>query len=98
MLAEPVGADRALSLGLVNSVVADDELPAAAAKLAGRLADGPTLAYGGIKEQLAYAAAHGLAESLEYEAQVQGRLGQTADHQAATAAFLGKRQPVFEGR
>jgi 2-(1,2-epoxy-1,2-dihydrophenyl)acetyl-CoA isomerase len=98
MLAEPVGADRALSLGLVNSVVADGELMTAAAKLAGRLAGGPTLAYGGIKAQLAYASTHDLAESLEYEAQVQGRLGQTADHQAATSAFLNKQQPAFEGR
>lgn len=98
MLAEPVSADQALALGLVNSVVGDDELMPAAAKLAGRLAAGPTLAYDGIKAQLLYAGTHGLAESLEYEARVQTRLGQTADHQAATSAFLNKQQPVFEGR
>ena len=51
MLAEPIGAAAALGLGLLTSVVPDDELPAAAAALAARLAAGPTLAYAAIKER-----------------------------------------------
>jgi 2-(1,2-epoxy-1,2-dihydrophenyl)acetyl-CoA isomerase len=98
MLAEPVSADQALAAGLLTSVVADEELTAAAAGLAAKLAAGPTAAYAGIKAQLLYAATHGLGESLEHEAQVQAKLGQTADHRAATAAFLRKERPVFEGR
>jgi 2-(1,2-epoxy-1,2-dihydrophenyl)acetyl-CoA isomerase len=97
MLAEPVGAAQALAAGLLTSVVDDEDLTAAAAGLAARLAAGPTAAYAGIKAQLQYAATHGLAESLEHEAQVQARLGGTADHRAATEAFLRKEQPVFEG-
>jgi 2-(1,2-epoxy-1,2-dihydrophenyl)acetyl-CoA isomerase len=98
MLAEPVRADRALELGLVNQVVEDAELPAAAGALATRLAAGPTAAYAGIKEQLNYAAGHGLAEALDKEAEVQTALGRTADHQAATFAFTRKEQPRFLGR
>ncbi len=98
MLAEPLGAEQALAAGLLTSVVDDDDLAAAAAGLAAKLAAGPTAAYAGLKDQLQYAATHGLAESLEHEAQVQARLGETADHQAATQAFLRKQQPVFEGR
>ncbi len=98
MLAEPVPADRALSLGLLTSVVEDAELPGAAAALAARLAAGPTAAYAAIKEGLLYAAGHGLAQSLEKEAELQARLGQTEDHRAATRAFLGKQEPVFRGR
>jgi 2-(1,2-epoxy-1,2-dihydrophenyl)acetyl-CoA isomerase len=98
MLAAPVGADQALAAGLLTSVVEDDELATAAAELAARLAAGPTAAYAGIKAQLQYSATHGLAVSLEHEAQVQARLGETADHRAATEAFLRKQQPVFEGR
>jgi 2-(1,2-epoxy-1,2-dihydrophenyl)acetyl-CoA isomerase len=98
MLAEPVTADRALVLGLFTAVVPDGELGPAAGRLARRLAAGPTAAYAGIKAQLQFAATHGLAESLEHEAQVQARLGQTADHRAATVAFLHKEQPRFEGR
>jgi 2-(1,2-epoxy-1,2-dihydrophenyl)acetyl-CoA isomerase len=97
MLAEPVTADQALAAGLVTSVVDDDQLTASATKLAAGLAAGPTAAYAGIKAELQYAAAHGLAESLEHEAQVQNRLGHTADHRAATRAFLTKQQPVFQG-
>jgi 2-(1,2-epoxy-1,2-dihydrophenyl)acetyl-CoA isomerase len=98
MLAEPVYAPRALELGLVNQVVADADLPAAAGALAARLAAGPTAAYAGIKEQLTYAAAHGLAEALDKEAEVQTALGRTADHRAATFAFTRKQEPSFLGR
>lgn len=98
MLAEPVDAPSALALGLVTSVVPDDELTTAAAALAGRLAAGPTLAYAAIKEGLLFAAAHGLSESLEMEAVLQTRLGDTADHRSATEAFVARQAPVYQGR
>jgi len=98
MLAEPVPADRALSMGLLTAVVADEDLAAAARELAARLAAGPTAAYAAIKESLLFAATHGLGESLEKEAELQSRLGHSADHQNATRAFLRKEAPVFHGR
>jgi 2-(1,2-epoxy-1,2-dihydrophenyl)acetyl-CoA isomerase len=98
MLAEPVTADRALSLGLVNSVVDEPDVAVAARKLAARLAAGPTAAYAAIKEGLAFAATHELAESLEMEAQLQARLAQTHDHTAATLAFVRKQPVSYEGR
>jgi 2-(1,2-epoxy-1,2-dihydrophenyl)acetyl-CoA isomerase len=98
MLAEPLGAEQALAAGLVTAVVDDGELTTAAAALAAKLAAGPTAAYAGLKDQLQYAATHGLAESLDHEAQVQARLGETADHRAATQAFLRKEQPRYTGR
>jgi 2-(1,2-epoxy-1,2-dihydrophenyl)acetyl-CoA isomerase len=98
MLAEPIRAPLALELGLVSQVVEDEDLPVTAGALAARLAAGPTAAYAGIKEQLNYAAEHGLAEALEKEAEVQGALGRTADHQAATLAFTRKQEPRFLGR
>ena len=98
MLAEPVPADEALRLGLLNQVVPDaGELAAQARALAGRLAAGPTAAYGAIKEALCFAAASGLAEALDKEADLQERLGATADHRAATTAFINKVQPAFLG-
>jgi 2-(1,2-epoxy-1,2-dihydrophenyl)acetyl-CoA isomerase len=98
MLAEPVDSAAALRLGLLTSVVPDADLPAAAGELAARLAAGPTLAYAAIKESLLYAASHRLTESLEKEADLQARLGQSADHRAATQAFVAKQVPTFEGR
>jgi 2-(1,2-epoxy-1,2-dihydrophenyl)acetyl-CoA isomerase len=98
MLAEPISSAAALSLGLFTSVVPDEELTAAAGALAARLAAGPTLAYAAIKESLLYGATHRLGESLEKEAELQSRLGQTQDHRAATLAFVNKQVPVFDGR
>jgi 2-(1,2-epoxy-1,2-dihydrophenyl)acetyl-CoA isomerase len=98
MLAEPLEATRALEYGLVTSVVEAADLPAAARGLADRLAAGPTAAYAAIKKALLYSAGHGLAESLEVEADLQSLAGRTADHRAATLAFINKQQPQFEGR
>jgi 2-(1,2-epoxy-1,2-dihydrophenyl)acetyl-CoA isomerase len=98
MLAEPIRAPQALELGLVNQVVEDADLPVVAGALAARLAAGPTAAYAGIKEQLNYAAGHGLGEALDKEAEVQTALGRTADHRAATLAFTRKQEPKFLGR
>jgi 2-(1,2-epoxy-1,2-dihydrophenyl)acetyl-CoA isomerase len=98
MLAEPMDSATALRLGLLTSVVPDDELPTSAGALAERLAAGPTLAYAAIKEGLLYSSSHSLGESLEKEAELQIRLGTSTDHQAATKAFLDKQTPVYLGR
>ncbi|HEY2575038.1 MAG TPA: enoyl-CoA hydratase-related protein [Streptosporangiaceae bacterium] len=98
MLAEPIDAATAAEYGLFSKVVADEELAADAAALAARLAAGPTAAYAGIKEALSFAAMHTLAESLEKEAELQAWLGKTADHRAATEAFVSKQQPIYQGR
>jgi 2-(1,2-epoxy-1,2-dihydrophenyl)acetyl-CoA isomerase len=98
MLAQPLDATRAFEYGLVTSVVDAADLPAAARDLAARLAGGPTAAYAAIKAAICYAAGHGLAESLEKEAQLQAVAGRTADHRAATLAFTRKEEPRFEGR
>jgi 2-(1,2-epoxy-1,2-dihydrophenyl)acetyl-CoA isomerase len=98
MLAEPVDAPTALGLGLLTSLVPDEELPAAAAAFAARLAAGPTLAYAAIKEGLRFAASASLSEALEKEAELQTRLGDTTDHQAATRAFVARQEPAYHGR
>jgi 2-(1,2-epoxy-1,2-dihydrophenyl)acetyl-CoA isomerase len=97
MLASPITAEQALAAGLLTAVVADEELPEAAGALAAQLAAGPTAAYAAIKAELLYCASHGLAESLEKEAELQTELGRTADHREATFAFLRKERPVFTG-
>jgi 2-(1,2-epoxy-1,2-dihydrophenyl)acetyl-CoA isomerase len=98
LLAEPVGAEAALEMGLVNAVAEDDRALAAAHELAARLAAGPTLAYAAIKESIAYAASSSLIGALAKEAELQVVAGATADHQDASAAFVAKQKPVFHGR
>ncbi len=98
MLAEPVAPAQALEMGLVTAVVPDDRVLAAAHELASRLAAGPTLAYACIKESLAYGGSASLPDALEREAALQAVAGASADHRNATAAFLAKQPPAFEGR
>jgi 2-(1,2-epoxy-1,2-dihydrophenyl)acetyl-CoA isomerase len=99
MLAEQVKAPEARSLGLLTRLVDDDaEVLPAAQELAGRLAAGPTVAYGAIKRQLSIGDAGTLNDALAAEAQAQAISGATADHRNATTAFVNKRKPTFEGR
>ncbi|MGW4804254.1 enoyl-CoA hydratase/isomerase family protein [Kitasatospora sp. NPDC004272] len=98
MLPRTVRADEALTLGLATRVVPADELVAAAHEFALALADGPTVAYGAIKESLAYAASHSLDELLDKEDELQTRAGNSEDHRIAVDAFLAKQKPLFTGR
>jgi 2-(1,2-epoxy-1,2-dihydrophenyl)acetyl-CoA isomerase len=99
MLAEPVPADEARQLGLLNRLVDDDDLVLPTAQeLAARLASGPTVAYGAIKRVLSVGDAGTLSEALAAEAQAQSICGGTGDHRAATLAFVNKQKAVFEGR
>jgi 2-(1,2-epoxy-1,2-dihydrophenyl)acetyl-CoA isomerase len=99
LLAEPITAEAALEMGLVNAVVeeADRVLPAAQ-ELAARLAAGPTAAYAAIKQSLAFAATSGLEDALAKEGELQAAMGATEDHRNATAAFVAKQKPTFQGR
>ena len=73
-------------------------LAARAAMVAAELAAGPTVAFGAIKQALAYSAGHGLVDALDMEAGMQTLAGTTEDHADAVRAFLEKRPPVFNGR
>jgi 2-(1,2-epoxy-1,2-dihydrophenyl)acetyl-CoA isomerase len=98
LLADPVNAEAALEMGMVNAVVDPDRLLPAAQELAARLAAGPTFAYAAIKQSIAYAADSTLAEALEKEDELQTACGETIDHRQATAAFVAKQKPTFLGR
>jgi 2-(1,2-epoxy-1,2-dihydrophenyl)acetyl-CoA isomerase len=97
-LAEPVNADDALRYGIVNRVVAHDELMATAGAWARRLAEGPTRAYGLTKRAFNYALTASFDSTLEYEAYLQDVAGRTEDHREGIQAFREKRTARFEGR
>jgi 2-(1,2-epoxy-1,2-dihydrophenyl)acetyl-CoA isomerase len=98
MLAEPVTAQQAERLGLVTTLVDDDNLVLPTARaLASRLAAGPTVAYGQIKRQLRIGGTGTLADALAAEYDAQAASGATADHRNATYSFVRKERPVFEG-
>ncbi len=79
-------------------MVAADALAGEVGALARRLADGPTVALGAMRQSVAYAAGHSFEESLVFESSMMQKTGATADHAAAVAAFVAKEKPVYEGR
>ncbi len=96
--ADEIDAAEALRIGLVNRVVAHDDLLTVTMDLARRLAEGPTRGYGLTKRAFRYAMSAPLDAALEYEAHMQEIAGHTADHQEGVKAFLEKRKARFEGR
>jgi len=95
---EPLDASQALALGLVNSVVPDFELRDATMALAKRLASGPSIALGLMKQNFNAAENGTLSELLDLEALHQIQTGRTEDHLEAARAFVEKRPPIFRGR
>jgi len=95
---ESVSAADAAAMGLVNKVVAVDELDAAADDWARRLAGGPTTAFALSKRMLNNSFAMSLDQALEDEAHSQHICYTTNDLREAMTAFFEKRDPVFQGR
>lgn len=97
MLGEPVGAEEAHRIGLVNKLVSDDDLAEETSALAGRLAALPTRALGKIKHSLYASFESDLGTALEAEAEGQTFCGYTNDHREGVAAFFEKREAKFTG-
>ena len=94
----PIGAERALQLGIVNRVVPAAELEAETMKLAAQLAASAPLALRGMLDCVNVGGECGLEEGLEYEAAQFGLVFSTDDMREGTGAFLAKRKPAFSGR
>jgi len=93
-----IDADEALRLGLVNRVVAADELADATRELAERLAQGPTLAYGFAKAAVYESAKLPFESLLDFEARNQRAAGRSEDAKEGIRSFLERRKPEFRGR
>ncbi|MGH3026439.1 MAG: enoyl-CoA hydratase-related protein, partial [Gaiellaceae bacterium] len=98
MLGETIDAETADRYGLVSQLVEDDELDDAVRRLAGRLADGPTLAFAQTKALITRELDMPLGAAMELDAMTQALLMTTEDHAEFHAAFNEKRPPVWKGR
>lgn len=97
LLSDTVSDHEALREGLINRLVAADDLDAEVDKVAARLAKGPAVAHGSIKLLLRQSMDNDLATQLD--AEQAGFLGcaATDDFSEGLAAFFEKRKPVFTG-
>jgi enoyl-CoA hydratase/carnithine racemase len=82
----------------VSQLAADEELDAAVAALAARLAAGPTLAFGQTKSLLTRELDMPLSAAMELDAMTQALLMTTEDHAEFHAAFNARRTPEWKGR
>jgi 2-(1,2-epoxy-1,2-dihydrophenyl)acetyl-CoA isomerase len=97
LLNEPLSAGDAERFGLVARVVPADALADEARAIALRLAAFAPRGLALTKRALDRAWTVDLETHLEYEADLQGLAGATADHREGIAAFVGKRAPEFTG-
>lgn len=98
MLGEPVDAEKALRIGLVNQVAAPGDVVAAARAIVQKLLDGPPLALRITKRMLNNEWNMDLASAIESEAQAQALLMMGDDHTEYFRAFSEKRKPEFRGQ
>lgn len=97
-LSEIIDAAEAHRLGLVNRVVAADQLAAQVGEIAAHIAHGPQVSYRYMKANVNLAMNTDFRTLLDREAETHLRCGQTDDHKEGVRAFLEKRLPNFTGK
>ena len=98
LFADKITADQADRWGLIWEAVPDDSFEQVWLSRANQLANGPTVAYGYLKEALKSSYDNDLNSQLSLEAKLQNKCGNTRDFQEGVLAFLQKRNAKFEGR
>lgn len=96
-LGEPMAAEEAHRLGLVNFLVPPEQLAAETRKLAERLAAAPPLPLALMKQGLYERLETQLDLMMEYEVSAQMRCFESADFAEGLKAFLEKRAPAYRG-
>ncbi|MEL7367336.1 MAG: enoyl-CoA hydratase-related protein [Myxococcota bacterium] len=98
LTARIIDADEALRIGLVNKVVAAEQLQEEARTLGQQLAANAPLAVQLAKRAAYRSFDHDLETALELAATYQGVVQNSEDHLEGVDALLGKRKPDFKGR
>ena len=98
LMGEPLGAERALQIGLVTRIVSADMLLAEVKKMADYLASAAPFVPQFMKAMVHYGMAGGITTALALEKFAQGALVQTEDKKEGLDAFLNKRLPQFKGQ
>lgn len=98
LTAKTIDAEEALRIGLVNRVVASNDLLAEAERLAQQIVELAPLAIRSCLEAVTRGADMQLEKALDLEAQLFARLFATEDMREGTNAFLEKRKPSFKGQ
>jgi 2-(1,2-epoxy-1,2-dihydrophenyl)acetyl-CoA isomerase len=95
-LGDPLDAQRAFQLGLVNRVVANSELATETRKLAERLRDAPHASIAAAKRAVYMSEEESLERMLQYETEAQLQCFQSREARERVRAFLERRAPRVE--
>jgi 2-(1,2-epoxy-1,2-dihydrophenyl)acetyl-CoA isomerase len=95
---ERLSAEEAHRLGIVNAIFPPADFEREVMERARRLAQGPSIAYRYMKENLNRAVSGELGECMDLEVTHHVHTGLTEDHREAAQAFTDKREPRFHGR
>jgi enoyl-CoA hydratase/carnithine racemase len=98
LLGDIIEATEAFRIGLANRVVADNDLDAAAAELAARLAAQPPIAIRGARRAIDAAWHCGPEVSFQIAVEEQIRCLRSEDFKEARAAMVEGRLPEWQGR
>lgn len=98
LLGEKIPSEKAAEWGLIYKSVEDADLLAEAQALAQRLAKGPTLAIGVMRQNIAKALDMNYSAALLNEAEGQWKAGDSDDAKEGALAFLQKRKTEFSGK
>jgi 2-(1,2-epoxy-1,2-dihydrophenyl)acetyl-CoA isomerase len=98
LLGEKISGDQAADWGLIYKCVEDGDLMTEARALATKLASGPSLAIGIMRQNIATALEMDYASALLREAEGQRIAGASADAMEGGLSFLQKRKPAFTGK
>jgi methylmalonyl-CoA decarboxylase len=98
--AEPISAERALQVGILNHLVSTEELESFTYAMARQIASNAPLANRVMKEQMRLLAdSYPLrTETFEYVQGLRRLVYDSSDYQEGKDAFLEKRKPVFQGK
>ena len=97
LLGDRFDAQTAQDIGMINYVVKTEDLAAETAKLADRLAKGPTHVYGNTKALFYRSLESEFEAQLQAEAEYFADCASRSDFREGVTAFSEKRAPVFTG-
>lgn len=97
MLAENIGGREAEQMGMIYKCFPDDELRAAAEKIASQLALMPTKALVYTRMAMNESMTSAFEDQLANEAKWQEKAAATDDFKEGVSAFIEKRKPSFKG-